>query len=137
MAAAAVTILAFAAAACSGQQSAHSVAPTIRPLTTITPWSSAVPEGDNDVMVQYLGSTCASFDRAEVVETSTEVQVFVFERQTSAGSACSAVGRRMKVLIVLQHPLNGRTLAGCGPGSALPCLPPNGGYVPHTTVLSG
>lgn len=73
------------------------------------------PTGSQLLVTGYIGSSsCDSFDRVEVAESTTAVDVQVLVR-SNGNEACTADMRMEAITVDLDEPLGGRELTGCQP----------------------
>jgi len=73
------------------------------------------PTGSQLLITGYIGSSsCDSFDRVEVAESASTVEVQVLVR-FNGNEACTADMRLQAITVDLDEPLGGRDLTGCQP----------------------
>jgi hypothetical protein len=116
------------AVGCSSSPSSTGASPssstsTSSPASTVTsPSISAVhwelneaPSGAQLRITGYIGSSsCDSFDRVEVAESDSTVEIQVLVR-SNGNEACTADMRLQAITVDLDEPLGGRELTGCAP----------------------
>ena len=124
----AVFLIVAVGVGCSSSSSSTGISPssstgTSSPSSTETsPSISAVhweldegPTGSQLLITGYIGSSsCDSFDRVEVAESASTVEVEVLVR-SNGNEACTADMRMQAITVDLDEPLGERELTGCQP----------------------